>query len=93
MKPVQVSPRAYSDIRYLEAWLAKRAPVAATRVGPTLFAAMKSLEDFPERGRLATGFRGRELFVRFGGQAYVIRYRVEPDRVIIATVHHSLERR
>jgi plasmid stabilization system protein ParE len=54
---------------------------------------MKSLEDFPERGRLATGSRGRELFVRFGSQAYVIRYRVEPDRIIIATVHHSLERR
>jgi plasmid stabilization system protein ParE len=93
MKPIQVSPRAYSDIRYLERWLVERAPAAAAKVGPTLFAAMKSLEDFPERGRQAAGFRGRELFVRFGGQAYVIRYRIEADRVIIATVHHSLERR
>lgn len=93
MKPIQVSPRAYDDIQHLERWLAERAPQAAARVGPTLFAAMKSLEDFPERGRQATGFRGRELFARFGGQAYVIRYRVEVDRVVIATVHHSLERR
>lgn len=93
MKPIQVSPRAYSDIRDLERWLAQRAPEASARIGPILFAAMKSLEDFPERGRQATGFRGRELFVRFGGQAYVIRYRVEIDRVVIATVHHSLERR
>ncbi len=93
MKPIQVSPRAYSDIRYLERWLLDRAPDAAARIGPVLFAAMKSLEDFPERGRQATGFRGRELFVRFGGQAYVIRYRIEVDRVVIATVHHSLERR
>ena len=93
MKPIQVSPRAYRDIRYLEHWLAERAPEAAMRIGPTLFAAMKSLEDFPERGRQAAGFRGRELFVPFGGQAYVIRYRIEIDRVIIATVHHSLERR
>lgn len=93
MKPVQVSPRAYSDIRYLELWLVERAPVAAVRVGPALFAAMKSLEEFPERGRKAAGFRGRELFVPFGAQGYVTRYRVEPDRIIIATVHHSLERR
>lgn len=93
MRPIQVSPRAYSDILYLERWLAERAPDASARVGSVLFAAMKSLEDFPERGRQATGFRGRELFVRFGGQAYVIRYRVEVDRIVIATVHHSLERR
>lgn len=93
MKPVQVSARAYRDIRYLQRWLAERAPQAAAEVGPMLFRAMKSLEDFPERGRQASGFRGRELFVPFGNHGYVIRYRVQADRVIIATVHHSLERR
>ncbi len=93
MKPVQVSPRAYSDIRYLERWLAERAPNAATKVGPALFAAFKSLEHLPERGRQAVGFRGRELFVPFGGRGHIIRYRVETDRVIIAHVLHSLERR
>lgn len=93
MKPVQISPRAYGDIRRLEQWLAARAPAAAAKVGPILFAAMKSLETFPERGLQAAGFRGRELLAHFGGQAYVIRYRVEADRIIIATVHHSLEHR
>jgi toxin ParE1/3/4 len=93
MKPIQVSPRSYSDIRYLERWLAERAPTASARVGPALFAAMKTLEDFPERGRQVPGFRGRELFVPFGAQGYFIRYRIEPDRITIATVHHSLERR
>jgi plasmid stabilization system protein ParE len=93
MKPVQVSARAYGDIRHLERWLANRAPEAAAEVGPMLFRAMKSLEQFPERGRPASGFRGRELFVPFGNHGYVIRYRVHSDRVIIATVHHSLERR
>lgn len=93
MKPVFVSPRAYADIRYLEAWLAERNTAAALKVGPLLFEAMMSLREFPERGRRAVNYRGRELNVPFGAHAYIIRYRVEPDRVIIATVHHSLERR
>lgn len=93
MKPVQVSPRAYSDIRYLETWLVERAPNAAAKIGPALFAAFRSLEHSPERGRQAVGFRGRELFVPFGGRGYIIRYRVEDNRVIIARVFHSLERR
>ena len=93
MKPVVVSPRAYADVRRVEAWLAKRDPNAAPKVGPLLFAAMMSLQGFPERGRQAVNYRGRELTVPFGAQGYVIRYRVEVTHVIIATVHHSLERR
>ena len=93
MKPVFVSPRAYSDVRDLEAWLSARNPTAALQVGPLLFQAMMSLQEFPERGRQAANYRGRELNVPFGAHAYIILYRVEPDRVIMATVHHSLGRR
>lgn len=93
MKPVFVSPRAYADVRRVEEWLAERDPKAAFKVGPLLFAAMMSLRDFPERGRQAVHYRGRELNVPFGGHGYVIRYRVEASRVIIATVFHSLEDR
>jgi len=93
MKPVLVSPRAYADVRRVEAWLAERNADAAAKVGPLLFAAMMSLRDFPERGRQAVNYRGRELSVPFGAHGYIIRYRVEATRVIIATVHHSRERR
>lgn len=93
MKRVIVTPRAYEDVRRLEAWLIDKDIAAAERVGPLLFEAMMSLSEFPERGVQALRSRGRELFIPFGAHGYVIRYRVEATRVLIATVHHSLERR
>lgn len=74
-------------------WLIDKDANAATRVGPLLFEAMMSLSEFPERGVRALRARGRELFIPFGANGYVIRYRVEATRVLIATVHHSLEDR
>jgi plasmid stabilization system protein ParE len=93
MKPVVVTPRAYADVRRLENWLINKDVHAAARVGPLLFEAMMSLSEFPERGVQALRSRGRELFIPFGANGYVIRYRVEAKRVLIATVHHSLEDR
>jgi len=93
MKPVIVTPRAYEDVRRLENWLIDKDANATERIGPLLFEAMTSLSEFPERGVQALRARGRELFVPFGANGYVIRYRVEATRVLIATVHHSLERR
>jgi plasmid stabilization system protein ParE len=93
MRPVNVTPRAYEDVRRLESWLIDKDINAATRVGPLLFEAMMSLSAFPERGVQALRSKGRELFVPFGANGYVIRYRVEAARVLIATVHHSLEDR
>jgi toxin ParE1/3/4 len=93
MRSVFVTPRAYDDVRRLENWLIEKDVSAAERVGPLLFEAMMSLSEFPERGVQALRARGRELFVPFGANGYVIRYRVEATRVLIATVHHSLEDR
>lgn len=51
-----------------------------------------SLVDFPQRGRLTlAGIR--ELTIPFGSAGYVLQYFVEDDRVVIARVFHSLERR
>jgi excinuclease ABC subunit C len=86
MKPVVVTPRAYADVRRLENWLIDKDANAATRVGSLLFEAMMSLSEFPERGVQALRSKGRELFVPFGANGYVIRYRVEATRVLIATV-------
>lgn len=93
MKPVIVTPRAYDDVRRLERWLLDKDANAAQRVGPLLLEAMMSLSTFPERGVQALRRRGRELFIPFGANGYVIRYRVEPTQVLIARVFHSRERR
>jgi toxin ParE1/3/4 len=92
MKRVEISARAQSDIGYLRDWLAERSPGASKRATRMIVAAAKSLIDFPERGRLALR-DVRELNVPFGSAGYVLQYFVEGDRVVIARVFHTLERR
>ncbi len=92
MKRVEISALAQKDIRFLRRWLADRAPDASKRATTTIISAAKSLADFPERGRLV--LEGvRELPIPFGSAGYVLQYFVQGDRVIIARVFHSLERR
>ena len=92
MKRVEISTQAQNDIEYLRRWLAQRSPSASRRATRTLVTAAHTLIDFPERGRLT--LEGiRELPVPFGSAGYVLQYFVEDDRVVIARVFHSLERR
>jgi plasmid stabilization system protein ParE len=93
MRRVIVSPRAYDDLSRLEDWLHARNVQAAARLGPLLDDAIVSLQEFAERGRAAPRHRFREIVVPFGSAAYVIQYRIEPDRVIVARIRHSRERR
>ena len=92
MKRVEISAQARSDIQYLRHWLAERSPNASRRATETIVAAARSLGDFPMRGRL-TLEDIRELPISFGSAGYVLQYFVEGDRVVIARVFHSLERR
>jgi toxin ParE1/3/4 len=92
MRRVEISTQAQNDIQYLRHWLTLRSPNASRRATQTIVAAAYSLVDFPERGRLTlAGIR--ELPVRFGSAGYVLQYFVEGDRVVIARIFHSLERR
>ena len=92
MKTVELSAEARLDIQYLRGWLAGRAPGAAKRATQAIVAATKSLATFPERGRLVRD-NLRELIVPFGSAGYVLQYAVRGERVIVARVFHSLERR
>lgn len=60
-------------------------PPAARRMGERLIALANSLVDFPERGRDA-GKGRRELTVV---PPYVLRYRVEAERVVILRIRHG----
>jgi plasmid stabilization system protein ParE len=92
MRIVEFSPVARRDFERLRLWLEERAPHAVEEAAGLLSSAANSLAEFPERGRLA--MRGlRELIVPFGSAGYVLRYGVRRNRVIVARVFHSLERR
>jgi plasmid stabilization system protein ParE len=92
MTAVEFSPGARRDLARLRAWLEPMAPTAAERAVETLFAAARSLGEFPERGVLIRS-NLRELIVPFGSTGYVVHYEVRTSRVIIARIYHSLEDR
>lgn len=88
---VIVAPRALDDIERLIQWLLDvGAESAAARAKLTIEAAIDSLEQFPERGA-PRGRSMRELLAPFGAGAYVLRYRVGPNLVLIARIRHSRE--
>lgn len=74
-------------------YLAMRSPAAALRAYDTLEAAIRSLDEFSERGRPGPEPELRELIVRFGQGAYVVQYRVDPTTVIVARIFHGREDR
>jgi toxin ParE1/3/4 len=60
-------------------------PAAAERLGQKLIAVADSLAEFSERGRSA----GKGLREMTTVWPYILRYRVEADRVIILRVRHG----
>jgi plasmid stabilization system protein ParE len=74
-------------------YLAVRSPSAALRAYDTLTTAIKSLDEFSERGRPGPEPALRELIVPFGSGAYVVRYRVDRNDVVVARIYHGREDR
>jgi plasmid stabilization system protein ParE len=69
-------------------------PAASQKASRALREAIRPLDMFPERGRPSEGRPDvRELVVKFGSAAYVLRYRVEDKRVVVAAIFHSREDR
>jgi len=78
----------------LEDFLATRSPAAADKAIQKIQTAISSLDLLSERGRLSLERPNvRELVVRFGSAAYIVEYRVEVRRVLIARIFHSREAR
>jgi toxin ParE1/3/4 len=64
-------------------------PRAAMHVAETLRGEGDSLEHFPHRGRPVPRTNMRELISSY---PYIIRYRIEGDRVVILRVRHTARR-
>ena len=59
-----------------------------------LFIGVKRLQELPRVGRrMDDDTERRQLFVPFGAGAYVLRYRVHGDTVVVIRVWHSREAR
>jgi toxin ParE1/3/4 len=87
-------PEALEDMGRLRLFLEDKSPPAAARMAKTVLDGVVLLRDFAERGKpLNDGTSRRDLYLSFGSGAYVLRYRVVEDKVIIIRVWHSRERR
>ncbi|WP_395649830.1 type II toxin-antitoxin system RelE/ParE family toxin [Brevundimonas sp.] len=90
--PVRFSRASQADRERLAAFLARNSPQAAEDAADAITTAIARLGAFPMLGRsVASG--DRELSVKFGKAGYIVRYRIDPDAVVVARIFHMLEHR
>ncbi|WP_299876607.1 type II toxin-antitoxin system RelE/ParE family toxin [uncultured Cocleimonas sp.] len=87
-------PEAKDDISRLHEFLKSKNPEAATRMVNLLLTGADRLIDFPEIGKpIGDELKRRELFLAFGAGAYVIRYILTENSIVVIRVWHSREMR
>lgn len=83
------------DVKRLHDFIKPNNPEAASRAARVILTGADRLQAAPHSGRpMGDDTPHRELFLPFGGGAYVLRYVLEhPDRVVIVRVWHDREDR
>ncbi len=93
MRALRWTPEAVRDLVRLREFLGEKNAVAAERAAVRIRQAAAALREQPELGRIVEGEAFRDLVAPFGGGAYVLRYRIDADAVVIARVWHGREDR
>ena len=88
MAEVVWSDAALANLDAIEAYIRQFSPLAAQRMAQRLLMAAWGLEQSPERGRSITRNR-RELTII---PPYLIRYRIDGERVVVLEVRHGARR-
>ena len=87
-------PEALADLERVCEFLVEKDPAAAARALGGIEGAADRLEELPEIGQpMGDGTGRRQRFVPFGAGAYVLRYRVHYDDIVVIRVWHSREER
>lgn len=79
--------KARQDLQSAEDYIALDDPAAATKVSGTIRDAIASLQRFPDAGRPGHRPGLRELVIAV--YPYVVRYRVQEDRIQILRIFHT----
>ena len=85
MKTIVWTDEAIDHLEAIVTYVSIYDPAAAARLGRELIEVADSLMEFPERGRDA-GDGKREMVTVW---PYILRYRVEGERVIILRIRHG----
>ena len=89
MTPVVWTFSALADVEGIRRYIENFNPYAARDMAARIMEAGNSLANFPYRGREVPGTQLRESTL---ARPYIIRYRVEPNRVVILRVRHGARR-
>ena len=85
LRKIVWTDEAVAHLEAILAYIAAFNPAAAQTLGERLIAVADSLAEFSDRGRDAGGGK-REMTTVW---PYVLRYRVEAERVIILRIRHG----
>ena len=85
-------PGAAKDVERLRSFLKSNNPIAAQRAAKRIIEGATILKDNPSAGVPVEELVDyRDLILTFGSGEYIIRYRLEMDKVVIVRVRHSRE--
>ena len=83
-------PGGSRDVERLRDFIKSKNPRAAQRAAKRIIEGLKLLQDNPAAGTPVEELTDyHELTLSFGSGEYIIRYRQEVNRVVIARVRHS----
>lgn len=85
MKKIVWTDEAIAHLEAIVTYVSVYDPAAAERLGRRLIELADSLAEFPDRGRDAGDGKREMTTVR----PYILRYRVESERVIILRIRHG----
>jgi len=89
LTPVVWTFAALADLEGIRRYIGNFNPYAAQDMAARIIEAGNSLANFPYRGRSVPGTELRQTTL---ARPYIIRYRVEPNRVLILRVRHGTRR-
>jgi toxin ParE1/3/4 len=89
LRPVVWTFAALADIEGIRRYIGNFNPYAARDLAARIVQVGDNLANFPYRGGAVPGTPLRETTL---ARPYIIRYRVEPERVLILRVRHSARR-
>lgn len=83
------SQRAIADLEALHDYIARDSPIYAGRFVTRIVRATEPLADFPELGRRVLEEPEQENLRELVVQFYRVIYRIETERILIATLLHG----
>jgi toxin ParE1/3/4 len=91
MKLLRWLPESAADLESIRNYLAEHHPTLARPTMVRIYEAIRSLRQFPHRGRIGQQHDTRELVL--APLPYVVIYRVGEEAVVVLHIYHGAQQR